>query len=432
MTEYDIVQAMPHSPSAEEAVIGSLLIDQEMIERVKLDPSDFYIVRNRWVYEAILKINATHGAVDYLTVCKAIEASGKLSEIGGVGYVMQLISRTPSSQNAESYAGIVAECAKRRKIIRVANDLANQAFKADSDLEKAISATMEELSGAVITSDHELKPISYFLDQVYYEVQDAFENPRDIFGLPTGLPDIDKLTGGIELGTVWKLSGPPGLGKSLLSAQIMWNMAKSSTPVGIFEVEMPGKQVTRREISNASKITTWALKTGRITPDQMQGFFTAYSEMYKLPVYMADGSDVNTQQIRSSIIRAVDKYGIKCVMIDYEEKVQPARWSDNPIERSRIVSEEIHGIFTDLNLAGLVINRMNKAGVGGQQEGQAKLAGASGVIYDADVIWILNETNDKNVVRMVCEKFREGRKDIFVDLVRVPNFPSFACAQRSK
>jgi replicative DNA helicase len=124
------IQAQPHSRQAEEAVLGSILIDAEAYFNVAqfLSPDDFYIVRNRWIWEAFTRLHERRAPIDYLTVCEELEQQSQLGEVGGPAYVMSLINQTPSSLNAEAYGRLVEENAVRRRMLLAANELARLAY----------------------------------------------------------------------------------------------------------------------------------------------------------------------------------------------------------------------------------------------------------------------------------------------------------------
>src|SRR5512133_906904 len=113
------VQSQPHSRQAEEAVLGAILIDSETYFNVAqfLRPDDFYIVRNRWIWESFTRLHERRAPIDYLTVCEELEQQTQLGEIGGPAYIMSLINQTPSSLNAEAYAHLVEDNAVRRRML---------------------------------------------------------------------------------------------------------------------------------------------------------------------------------------------------------------------------------------------------------------------------------------------------------------------------
>jgi replicative DNA helicase len=143
------VQSLPHSRQAEEAVLGAILIDSESYFTVAqfLKPDDFYIVRNRWIWEACTRLHERRGPIDYLTVCEALEQQGQLGEVGGPAYIMSLINQTPSSLNAEAYAHLVEENSVRRRMLTAANELARLAY----DQKQSVDTIMDEAEKSIFS-----------------------------------------------------------------------------------------------------------------------------------------------------------------------------------------------------------------------------------------------------------------------------------------
>jgi len=418
---------LPHSPANEEALLGSILIDPEIIRRVNILPDDFYIQRNAWVWESCLDLRAAGQEIDYITVCAELDRRGRLAQSGGPARVMELINQTASSLHAESYAAVIKEKAYRRRVLEVANKLANAAIKKDGNLQDAISGAMDSLSRTIV-SDKGAVHISQFAGQVYDEVDAAVKNPQDIYGITTGFIDWDKITGGLQRGEVLKLSGEPGLGKSLLAVQVLCNAAKAGYPGALYELEMSGRQVVRRRVSALSEITTRALRSGRITDDELDAFTKAIETMSSLPIYVSDSSVMTTAELRADLSRLKDAYGIQVGVIDYEGLLADEPEKDDTT-RSKIISSRVHAIFKDLDIAGLVIDDMNKGGIGGTVQGKAGLSGSARKLHDADQIVIMRKGEAANTVRLTWEKMREGESDRILDLVKLQTFPVFKDAQ---
>lgn len=416
----------PHSPANEEAFLGAALIDPEALREINLLPDDFYIRRNQWVYEAILDLQHMGQAVDNITVCSELDRRGRLAETGGPARVMELINRTASSLSIDSYAETIREKARRRRVLQIARKLTGTAFAEDGNLESAISEALEGLSRAVV-KDKGAVHIQHFISQVYDEVSEAMQHPGDIFGITTGFSDWDAITGGLQRGEVVKLSGEPGLGKSLLAMQVLSNAAKAGHPCALYELEMSGKQVVRRRVSAESRITTAALRSGKITEEQVQQFTQAIECMGQLPIFISDSSVMTTVDIRADLQRLKDSHGVELAVIDYEGLLDDDPEKDD-IARSKIISKRVHDIFKDLDMAGISIMDMTKEGIRGSAKGQSAVAGTARSLHDADQIIIMRKQegdDDENIVRLTWEKMREGGADRFMDLVKLPNFPVF-------
>jgi replicative DNA helicase len=299
----------PHSPANEEAFLGSALIDPEALHEINLAPEDFYIRRNQWIYETILDLLHNGRDVDYITVCSALDASGRLNEIGGPARVTELLNQSISSLHIESYAETIRDKARRRRVLKITQKLTGAAFSEGGKLSAAISEALEALSRAVV-KDRGAQHISQYISQVWDEVSAAYTDPVDIFGITTGFVDWDNITGGLQKGEVVKLSGEPGLGKSLLAMQILSNAAKKGHACALYELEMSGRQVVRRRLSSESKIATAALRSGKITESEFSAFNDAIRDMEKLPIYISDSSSMTTMDIRADLQRLKENFGV--------------------------------------------------------------------------------------------------------------------------
>jgi replicative DNA helicase len=417
---------MPHSPNAEEALIGSILIDSEIMPLINLQPDDLYIQRNQWVYEVCQELRASGQEVDYITVCAALDKKDRLAQVGGPARILQLISHTVTSLHAESYAEIIREKARRRRVLQIANRLANAAMDEASRIETAISDGLDRLSRAVV-SQRGAVHVDQFARDVMDEVEEAAKHPTEdgIYGIRTGLIDFDRVTYGLQRGTVLKLSGEPGLGKSLLAFQLLCGAAERGTPGALYELEMSGRAVVRRRVSAYSEIATAKMRSGRMGDDDWPKFVKAIERMSSLPIYISDDSQLTTSDIRADLTRLKDQYGVEVAVIDYEGLLADDPDKDDNT-RSKIISGRVHAIFKDLNIAGVVIDDMNKAGIGGERTGKTGLSGSSKKLYDADEIAIMRKhpTID-NAVRVIWDKVREGDNNRFADFTKVQGFPMF-------
>jgi replicative DNA helicase len=206
----------PHSQEAEEAVLGSLLIDPEAILRVAsfLVPEHFYVVKHQWVYEAMLQLHEKREPIDLLTVSSQLQAQNRLDEIGGEGYIAQLTNSVPTALNAEAYARAVEQNAIRRKMIAAASDVARLAY----DQTQTIQSVIEKSEAAIfrVSEDHgenQMVPIRKAVSDFFERIEYLHEHKDEPLGIPTGFNDLDKLTGGLQRGDLVIVAARPGVGK---------------------------------------------------------------------------------------------------------------------------------------------------------------------------------------------------------------------------
>ncbi|NMB89766.1 MAG: replicative DNA helicase, partial [Chloroflexi bacterium] len=195
------VQAQPHSRQAEEAVLGAVLINPESYYDLAqfLQADDFYIVRNRWIWEAFTYLHEHRSPIDFLTVCDVLEQQTQLDEIGGAAYVMALVNQTPTSLNAEAYGHIIEENAIRRRMLSSANDLARLAYNQQQSVDTILNEAEKSIFGlSERRVRNDLQPINQVLSAVYDRVDMLSRRSDEIYGVPTGLIDLDRLLGGLQ------------------------------------------------------------------------------------------------------------------------------------------------------------------------------------------------------------------------------------------
>lgn len=419
------------SKDAEDAVIGAVLIDQSVLFGITLDPEDFYIHRNRFVWEAVRNLDLKGQAIDFITVTDELERIGKLAEVGGAAYLAELINATVTTMHAEEYAGIVKDRSKRRQWLRLAQEIAKAAGDLDVDLDAKAGQFVDRMVRSSRSSGGAVH-ISHFNHRLARQVDERCKDPRDIWGIPTGFTDLDKLTGGLQKGEVLVLTADPGIGKSTLAVQIGFqaasgcgpdmkpipNIPHEQHPGAIYSLEMVGEQVVRRIASFYSKVPASLLKSGRLTDYQRQDFLKALAYMDELPVYMSDEVHWTTTSLRADIARMKTMYGIEWFIVDYLFLMQDGGGKLTETELTNVVSRNLKGIAKDLGVAGLIIHSKNKAG---------EMRGSKQVSFDGDVIIDMEpEKNIPNVVNCVVRKGRdiEDSRKIF-SLVRKTGFPAF-------
>ncbi len=421
----DIPQ-IPHSPAAERAVIGSLIINPEAIKTLGLSADDFYIETHRLIFGAMQDIRQRGMAVDFTTLCSQLHSAGHLALIGGQSTVMGMITDTISSMHIESYAAIVKSMSRRRGVLSQAERLARAVYDLDGDIESAISLAMDALSKTSATRAGAIH-ISEIVSEVYDQIEAAQNNPQEVFGIPTGFVDWDKLTFGLQPGTVIKITGEPGIGKSLLAMQVLANAAGAGFPCALYELEMRRGNVVRRLLSGMSKIPTYAMQQGKLDDAQWETFIQAVEKLSTLPVYIEANSQLTTQDIRTDLYRLKQSHGVRVACIDYEDLLKDIAPGTNENQLSAIRSARVHDIAVDLDIALVVLDDMVKAGMRGEIDGQTALAGSGKKMHDADEIIIMRRAKDNSrIVNLTWEKNREGSAKRFIQLFQQQNYPAFS------
>lgn len=413
---------MPHDPEIERAFLGSAIIDPEAVRNLAIEPDDFYLGKHNTIWDAFKRIQRRGQDVDISIITSELQRADRLDYVGGASYLTKLAVDCVTSQNAETYAEIIREYSARRKLVAIANRLATSSFNREEKVESIVSQAITGMTN-ITTTNHQAQPFSYWAGMVYDEFDARLKNPAEVWGIPCGLTDLDRITGGGHRGTVELLSGDPGIGKTLLCTQRGVGMATiGQTPGFIASLEVKGQQVMRRVISSISGVPTRAINTGKMRDEDFPLFLHGFEQAGAMPIYMDDWRGHTTLTIRAECHRLQTLYGIQWVILDYDELLKDRVGKDDT-ERSKFISGELQRLAGDLNLFVVAIHTKNKAGLDQSKNlGKAGLGGSVKAIYDADDIWDLVEGENENAVKMIRRKGRESDTESnFVDLVKVKN-----------
>jgi replicative DNA helicase len=339
----------PCSIEAEESLLGSILIEPDMIIEVTfLSASDFYIIKNGWVFAVLQALFDRRAPMDLTTIQDELEQRGQLAEMGGPAYLTDLINATPTALHAEYYARIVYRDSVRRQIIEAAGKIVQTTYSPPEDM-----TDPEELLGAAqsILLDVEAdraaargpQSARSLVDRMFDRLESLKAGNQRFTGLPTGFPDIDQHLSGLRRGMFYVLAGRPGMGKSSLAFGIAHHLAKKEhKSTLIFSLEMPGYSVMDRLVSAESGIDLSRLSQGGITDEEWPAFIHATSAVQELPIYIDDSPALRLAVIRSRALRHKAKYGLDFIIVDHIGKAR----SDHRMERYDEVSEVSNGLMS--------------------------------------------------------------------------------------
>ncbi len=351
--EADIV---PHNREAEEAVIGSVLINPEIYFEVTvfLRSEHFYIHRNRWIWEAIARLHSARTPVDLLTISDELERENKLEEIGGSAYLTSLINQVPSSLNAESYGRIVQSDATRRKLIWAANEIASLGYSgksvdvlttsAVSTLEKAVSGFLGD----------GVKHVSVSLSEMYDEMVFVSEGGV-VAGVPTQIGNLDAILKNLKPGEMSIIAGRPGQGKTAFKLSVARNVALQGKRVLIFSLEMPGRQIMQRLIANQTGIDLNKIRDGRLSEAEWIKVNEATETLERTQLFIDDTPAITPAQLEARCRRVMMQFGaLDLVVVDYLQIMGSDNKFYNRAEEVSSISRGLKNVCRRLNVPFLV------------------------------------------------------------------------------
>ncbi len=355
----------PHSVEAEEAVLGSILINPEALFEVAsfLQADDFFIVRNAWVWEAIVRIHQRNEEIDYVTLVEELRQQERLEEIGGAAYVTYLINHTPSSIYAEAYGHIVERAAIRRRMLSAASDIAQLAHDESADIDEVIDKA--EASLFAVTERRlrkELVPIRLVISDYFDRIESLYEHGDEPLGVPTGFTDLDNLLGGLQKSDLIIVAGRPGMGKTSWLLSVALNASRAKARTAIFSMEMSNEQIVQRLVSAETGIGTQKLRQGQLDEREWALFVEATGNLSGVKVYMDDTPALTPLQMRTKCRRLYSEYGLDLVMVDYLQLMNSGMGhGDNRVQEISFISRNLKQLARELNVPVIAAAQLSRA-----------------------------------------------------------------------
>lgn len=389
----------PSDLDAEEAVLGSLLIDSEAIFKTidLLSPSDFYRDKNQWIYEACLALYERNEAINQVTVAHELARRNRLEAIGGPPYLSNLIMNVPTSVHVEYYAGIVHRLSKMRELIATAGQIAEIGYEAPPDVDSAMDRA-EGLLFQIRDGDRgsNFVPISAVLDH-YFEETSIARSPEDSrAGRPlvnTGFTLLDKKLGGFHPSDMVVLAARPSIGKTSLATNIARNVAVDyGGKVAIFSVEMSKLELAYRFISGESGVSTQMLRLNQLSDVQRDMVMSSLETLSEAPIYIDDSAYLRDMDMRSKVRRLKSEIGLDLIIIDYIQLLRSAKRFDNRVQEITYISQAIKELARDVDVPVLAVSQLSRAAEArsSHRPQLSDLRESGSIEQDADVVLFIH------------------------------------------
>lgn len=429
-------QLVPQSREAEEAVIGSVLINPEVYYDIAqvLRADDFYIHRHRWIWEAFVRLHERRVPVDFLTVTEELDQMGQLGEIGGPAYLTALINNVPTSLHAEAYGRIVEETSIRRKMINAANEIAKIAYKEDLNVDTAMDEAEKTIFGVSERRlNTSLQPIQYVLSDYYDRIDRLAHRDDEVMGVPTGFIDLDRMLTGLQPSDLLIIAGRPGQGKTAFMLSIARNAAQRNKHIAVFSLEMSNEQLVQRLISQETGIDSQRLRTGKLQENEWPLFAHAIEVLSDTHIYLDDTPAITPLQLRTKCRRLHLEYNLDLVIIDYIQLMASGSRSENRVQEVSYISRQLKILAKELNVPVLAAAQLSRSV---EQRADKRpvlsdLRESGSLEQDADIVMFLyrpdqyeKEAEKPNVTEILISKHRNGPVGS-VELIFRPSMTKF-------
>ena len=434
---------VPQSQQAEQAVIGSMLIDPACIPDVLKDAraAHFYSKVNRDIFETIFTMFNYGQTIDPITVMEQMKERGVFIENSTLPYIQELITMTPTAANVLQYVSIIRDKALQRDLGKVAGDIGQMVNEglgsADDMLESA------ERNIYALRRDRSiggLKPISEVVREVYDNLDRIAQEGERLPGIPTGLTDLDNRILGLNKGELILIASRPGMGKTSIAMNIVLHAAKTTgKPIAVFSLEMSRQQLVSRLLASEARVDNQKLLTGKISAEEWRKVVTAAAAVSATKILIDDNPTLSVADMNAQC-RRVD--GLALVVVDYLQLMQSAGGKQNSSDnRQQIVadmSRMLKIMAKELEVPVLCLSQLSRANEArADKRPQLSDLRESGAIeQDADVViglyresYYNRECENPNAAEAIVLKNRKGEIGP-VNLIFLSEYTTYVSADR--
>ena len=388
----------PASLEAEQALLGGILVDPEVMPEVVdvLNFNDFYRERHRQIYQCAVDLYSRETPVDLVTVTNAVKTKGVLDAVGGVAYLNELVDNMPTGVNMIHYAMIVKDKAALRQLIAVSEEIIEGAYTADVADICINEAEQKILKVAEAVYQSKAAAVGDMVGESLQHLEDIGQSEKAITGVATGFYSLDVLTSGFQKTDLVVVAARPGMGKTAFCMNVVWNAAYvEKVPIAVFSLEMSKEQLIMRMFSSISELPFSKLRVGAISADEWPLLVRTGAKLKEAPIYIDDTPAITIGDLRGKSRRLKKEKNIGLVVVDYLQLIKTVKGGKGyrEVREQEVgeISRSLKALAKELDIPVIAISQLNRM-VEQRDDKRPRLSDLreSGAIeQDADVIMFL-------------------------------------------
>ena len=409
------IHSMPQNTDAEALILNGILTSPDLVfdEIYELTPQHFMNRGNRIIFMICQEMVTRKMKIDFFTVQDFLKAKGKLEEIGGSYYISKLIGIPYFDIYLRDYIEILKEKYRLRKMLEIFEFYKEKCNRLDDSKETifACEAELFKLASDSVSDENQLQSANEIVKKRIGEKKSGIKH----YGIQSGLPSFDLLTGGYREGMYYTFAAQPGYGKTAWAEQSAENAVLKGIPTLIISLEMSKDRELERMTSRLSKVPLWNYLNNYMKPEDFKAWEDAQEKIAKSPLYIICPIDLTGPEFRSIVRRYKRKYGIKMVVLDYLQNMKSKNQKDE-----RLIVKEASNYISDAlkesQVAGIIISQMNRIFDKDVRPRMSHLAESGQIERDSDFIGFIWPEKHKSElspgellpIKLTIEKNRDG------------------------
>ncbi len=366
----DLKRLPPQNLEAENFILGSLLIDQNVIIKIGdiVNPEDFYKDAHGQIFASMRELYAKREPIDILSLTSKLEEKGILESVGGRAYIANLANSVGTASNVTYYAELVQRKATLRRLIAAAGEIGDMGFNEDEEIDTLLDEAERKLfSVSQKFLKQAFQPIDTLLSQAFDRIDELHKQSGKLRGLATGFTDLDNLLAGLQKSDLIILAARPSVGKTSFALDIARQVAiLNKASVGVFSLEMSKEQLVDRMLCAEAGVSLWKMRTGKLSDKQETDDFSrigqAMGVLSEVPIFIDDSPAANIMEIRTKARRLQMEHKLDLLVIDYLQLMEGrSRMGDNRVQEVAEITRSLKGIARELNIPVLALSQLSRA-----------------------------------------------------------------------
>ena len=429
----------PHDEEAEQAVLGSMLLDKNAVVKgiEILKPSDFYRADNATVFEACLNIYNKGESIDTITISNELTTMGKLDAVGGLEYIAKLPEAVPTTANVEKYIKIVEEKSLLRSLIKSANDMIALGYNQNEEVENIMDRAEQTIFELIQRKSQQgYSSIKDVLVESLNEIQELYSKKKRVTGVATGFADMDNMLSGLHNSDLILIAARPAMGKTAFALNIATNAAvNAGVGVALFSLEMSKQQCTNRILAVQSMVDSQKLSRGELEEDDWTKIGVAASELSdSAGIYIDDTPGITAAEIRAKCRKMkLEHENLGLIVIDYLQLISGSGRSEGRQQEVSEISRSLKILAKEINVPVIALSQLSRAP---EQRDDHRpmlqdLRESGSIEQDADIVMFIYrddyykpEEPPTNIAEIIVAKNRSGPTGK-VELLWMPQYTKF-------
>ena len=439
MEEEIVNKVQPNDIIAEQAVLGSMLVDKDAVMAATefLKPEDFYRDDNKTIFSAIMNLYAKAEPIDIITLKDELTSLGKLEPIGGLEYLVSLPEKVPTTANVEKYIKIVEEKSILRSLIKTANELIEMGYSQNEEVEVIMDSAEKRIFDLMQKkAQRGYSSIRDILVDSFTELEQLYNQKQHITGVASGFIDLDNKTAGFHNSDLVLIAARPAMGKTAFALNIATYAAvNANTPVVIFSLEMSKEQCANRILCSQAMVDSEKVSKGDISDEEWSKLAVASGELSESAgIFIDDSAGINIAEIRAKCRKLKLEKDIGLIVIDYLQLIQGSGNSKSREQEIAEISRSLKILAKEINVPVIALSQLSRAPEARPDHRPMlqDLRESGSIEQDADIVMFLYrddyynpETEAKNIAEVIIAKHRAGPTGT-VELLWMPSYTKFA------